>query len=320
MQNVLVITTGRADAVPLWPVVQAMRAEGIHVNTRDVGPGAPYSVVTKTVHAFDDNETAEAVVVLGDRWELLYVCADALKRGIPIIHIHGGEATAGSFDDLTRDAVSKMASLHFVAHTAYADHLNRIGECEHFVVGAPGLDNLLSMMRATKEEIDRWNQCVATWHPVTLADESVEPLIESLAKTDLNILWTQPNNDPGWQKVVETIGNEKICYMDPHEFRVQCSRSRFVIGNSSMGIIEAPAMFVPSINIGTRQDGRLRSPSVIDCENTVDAILAAIAQASVYDGPFHCPFGTPGMVSRRIARIIASRSKKGLVKKRCESL
>jgi UDP-N-acetylglucosamine 2-epimerase (non-hydrolysing)/GDP/UDP-N,N'-diacetylbacillosamine 2-epimerase (hydrolysing) len=299
-----------------------MREEGIFVDVKNIGAFRSSEVAHLASEAMLPHHQYECVVMLGDRWELLFACAEALKSGLPIIHLHGGEHTAGSFDDLTRDAVSKIASVHFVSHRAYACHLEHIGETQEIhVVGAPGLDNFVNVMcRPPKNELMELNMCVATWHPVTLADESVQPLIDALRETGMKVMWTIPNRDPGRDEIIEAVGNSNFSFPTPATFINYCMKSMFVIGNSSMGLIEAPTLGIPSINIGTRQNGRIRSKSVIDCGNTVDKIKSAIHEAKTREPAPSFEFGVPGMVSPIIARIIKQMKPGYLKAKKCESL
>lgn len=321
MRKVLVITTGRADETPLFPVVSALHQTALIVDVCCIGGVDTPAVAGYVDRAFMLNYDADCVIMLGDRWELLIACAEALKCGIPIVHIHGGENTAGSFDDLTRDAISKLACLHFVAHESYGRHLERIGESKIFVTGAPGLDNLANLPpRPTEKEVMDLNQCVATWHPVTLADEPVDPLIEALEDYWCNVIWTAPNRDPGRDKIIDRVGAHKFSYMSPQDFVRECRRSLFVIGNSSMGIIEAPAMGVPSVNIGSRQAGRILSPSVINSANTAFEIKSAMCEACDYRGPFVLQFGTPGEISKRIVNILQTIEMSNVKRRKCESL
>ncbi|MDO8877141.1 MAG: UDP-N-acetylglucosamine 2-epimerase [Pseudolabrys sp.] len=242
----------------------------------------------------------DIVVVLGDRYEIFAVAQAAMVARIPIAHIHGGELTEGAIDDAIRHAITKMAHLHFVAAEEYRKRVIQLGEAADRVwnVGAPGLDairklTLLDRAALSKElEFDVTRPFfLVTYHPVTLAaaDEGAEPLFRALETfADHVFVITGVNADTGHEGIRQQTVAFAKAYPGRVLVRASLGQLRYlsamahadaVIGNSSSGLIEAPALKVPTVNIGERQRGRLRPPSVIDVENDTNEITAAIKKA-----------------------------------------
>ena len=242
------------------------------------------------------------VVLLGDRFEILAAACAALVARIPIAHLHGGEATEGLIDEAIRHAVTKMAHLHFVAADAYRRRVVQMGEAPErvFNVGAPGLDHLANIDWLPRDELERQLAMplrnpvfLVTYHPVTLERLSpAKPMTELLAALDhfpeATIVLTHPNSDTDGRVLIAMVDE----YAKTHAPRVKSfvslgqrlylSLMRFsdvVIGNSSSGLTEAPAMKRATVNLGDRQRGRLKATSVIDCEENADAIVLAVRRA-----------------------------------------
>lgn len=241
----------------------------------------------------------DILVVLGDRFEALAIVQAALIMRIPVAHIHGGEITEGAYDNAIRHCITKMAMLHFVATEAYRWRVIQMGEMPDsvFNVGAIGLDHLLrGQLLSIKELCDslsfelRKPYFLVTYHPVTLGQEDSEVVFrELLAVLDRfpehQIVLTYPNSDNGGRAIIPML--EHFARKQPDRviaapslghkrYFSLLSRAAAVIGNSSSGIIEAPAFGVPTINIGTRQFGRLSAESVLHCKPNSEAIYNAI--------------------------------------------
>jgi UDP-N-acetylglucosamine 2-epimerase (non-hydrolysing) len=242
----------------------------------------------------------DLLLVLGDRFETLGACYAATYAKVPIAHIHGGEATYGAFDDAIRHAITKLSHLHFAAAEPYAERLRRMGEKRVWTVGAPGLDNLTDLPPRNPTKT-----FVVTYHPETLGASGAWQLREALLKfPEYEVIWTGVNNDPGATEVwgaLHGFGERKLT---PREYLLACRQAAVVIGNSSSGIIEAPALGVPSVDIGRRQEGRARGPSVFRCPQYMEAIVSAICNSLEYEGPFTNPYGGPG-ASKKIADILS---------------
>ena len=244
------------------------------------------------------DEKPDLLVVLGDRTEILGVCAAAMNARIPIAHLHGGEITEGAVDDCVRHAVSKMSYLHFPANEVYRKRIIQMGESPDrvFNVGALGVENILNVPLLSKEEMceqigvphDR-KYVVVTFHPVTLEgegiEEQVQEVIQALEKNEKYFyLITKANADAGGERVNEMLeeyasehDNVKlVASLGMVRYLSSLKYAEFALGNSSSGIIEAPVFGIPTVNIGDRQKGRMMADSVINCKTNCKAICEAI--------------------------------------------
>lgn len=249
----------------------------------------------------------EILVVLGDRYEVLAAAVAATLLNIPIAHIHGGEITAGAFDDAIRHAITKMACLHFVAAEPYRQRVIRMGEHPDLVfnVGGPGLDLADVAPPLTRAELfaklgirgpERF--LLVTLHPTTAQPDAdatnVAALLGALAEVkDRSLIFTGVNADPGYRAIDDAISAFVAARPGRAHLFTSLGSERYwaalrladaVVGNSSSGILEAPAVGVPSINIGDRQKGRLRAASIIDCPADSGAVLASLQR--IFDGRF----------------------------------
>ena len=244
----------------------------------------------------------DLLLLLGDRFEILAVAQAAFIARIPIAHLHGGEVTQGAMDDSLRHAITKLSRIHLVSTAEHGQRVRQLGEdpkCVH-VVGAPGLENLLRLIpegRATFENRTGVTfgdpAILLTYHPATAVNEPIDETVrEILAALEVfpsaSILATGSNADPGGRRISEMLnaaatsfgGRLRIYTSLGHDNYMSAMRlSDIVIGNSSSGLIEAPSFGIPTINIGRRQDGRPRAPSVIDCTTERHAIRDAIRTA-----------------------------------------
>jgi len=272
----------------------------------------------------------DILVLLGDRFEVFAAAAAALVARVPVAHLHGGELTEGAFDDAMRHAVTKLAHLHFVAAEPYRDRVIQLGEdpATVFNVGGLGVDGIRRLRLLSRAEVERRleftfgsRSLLVTFHPATLDEQDagaqMEELISALAAlNDTQILLTMPNADTGGRALMKQIHQfaagqpnvsvftslGQLCYLSCVQF------VDAVVGNSSSGLTEVPTFGKPTINIGDRQRGRIRGPSVIDCAPERDSIASAIRRA--YDPAFRAqiasgtnPYGDGG-ASRRIAEVL----------------
>lgn len=236
----------------------------------------------------------DLLVVLGDRYELLAAVPAAVAMRLPIAHIHGGESTEGVLDEQVRHAVSKMSHLHFPAAELYRRRLIAMGENPRFVwcFGAPGLESVKESKLDSQTDLEKGlgisidsSTILVTYHPDETGTSGVRALCESLDRLGLKSIFTASNADAGGEAVnraaraycrrrkgrsmfVSSLGHRRYLGL--------ARRCGAVVGNSSSGIIEIPSLGVPTVNIGNRQQGRLRSPSIIDCAPSAAAITAAI--------------------------------------------
>ena len=277
--------------------------------------------------------TPDALLVLGDRYETLAVCIAAMNARIPIFHIHGGETTEGNIDEAIRHSITKMSILHFASTEEYRKRIIQMGEQPEtvFNVGALGVENALcEKLMDTKEleeslGIDLGSRyAVGTFHPVTLenatAGNQVKELLNAIEDNEqMKYLFTAANADQEG-RVINSILNEYAMHHDnffvvnslgKKRYLSALKHAQFVIGNSSSGIIEAPAFGIPTINIGDRQKGRVAGASVIHCTPSKSDIDLAIKQAMSKE--FHKkklytdhPYGNGG-TSDKIANILKER-------------
>jgi UDP-N-acetylglucosamine 2-epimerase (non-hydrolysing)/GDP/UDP-N,N'-diacetylbacillosamine 2-epimerase (hydrolysing) len=244
----------------------------------------------------------DILVLLGDRFEILAAAEAALVACIPIAHIHGGETTEGAFDEGIRHAVSKMAQWHFVAAEPYRKRVVQMGEdpVRVFNVGAPGLDHLESLQWLSRSELEsalgislRTPLFLITYHPVTLESAGPETAMEELLAAlesfpEATLIFTHANADTGGRVLIERVHS----WVERHPQRARAFESlgqqRYlsvmreadvVIGNSSSGLTEAPALGKATVNIGDRQKGRLKATSVIDAQEQREHIRAALDTA-----------------------------------------
>lgn len=283
----------------------------------------------------------DVLVLLGDRFELLPAAAAALIAGIPVAHIHGGETTEGAFDEAIRHAITKMSHLHFVAAEPYRARVIQLGEdpARVFHVGGLGVDNVSRTERIARETLEAEldfrlgpRNLLVTFHPVTLEPgTSAAQLRELLAAlSDLretHLLFTKPNADTEGRELSRLIDEFVSAHPHARAYDALGERRYFacmsyvdgVVGNSSSGLLEAPSFGIGTVNIGTRQRGRLRAESVIDCEPTRASISAAID--TLYSPRFRerarqvrNPYGDGGATARILA-VLASHPLEGLTKK-----
>ncbi len=285
----------------------------------------------------------DIVVLLGDRYEMLAAAEAATIANIPIAHIHGGEITEGAIDDSIRHAITKMAHIHFVTAPEYRNRVLQMGENPANVheVGAPGIDNIVKKVLMSLGELEKSIEFVlgnkfflVTYHPVTVAELREENALQNLFDAldtfpEYRVLITKSNGDAGGREINRQI--EK--YAGRNKKRVYCCASlgqlrylsamKFasaVVGNSSSGILEAPVLKTPTVNIGARQKGRLRYPSVIDCGEGKQSIADAMRKAVSTE--FRCgltdmeiPYAD-GKISVRIKNILRDTPLEGLFQKR----
>lgn len=242
----------------------------------------------------------DILLVLGDRFEMHTAAVAALPFNIPVAHIHGGELTQGAIDDAFRHSMTKLSHLHFVAADEYAGRVIQMGEEPWRVVvsGAPALDNLRSAALLDRAELTSRFRLPAepyllvTFHSVTLESENTEfhvtELLEALRLAAFPVVFTGPNADTRHSVIVDAIRRfvgeyANAGFIDNFGTMEYLSAMRFaaaVVGNSSSGLIEAPSLGVPVVNIGTRQQGRIRAKNVIDSGYDRAQIVTAIRRAT----------------------------------------
>lgn len=272
----------------------------------------------------------DIVIVLGDRYEMLAAAITCFMLRYPMLHIHGGEKTFGALDDSFRHCITKLSSIHCVSTKEFADRVIQLGECPSTVhiVGAAGLDNISNLKLLTREEIQteydiklECNFVLATYHPETASgvdnEETAKNMCDALSSLkQTTVVFTSPNADAQGRKLKEYLvkrcAEEESFYFFDTLGQVGylsfLNQADLVIGNSSSGIIEAPSLLTPTVNIGERQAGRIMAESVISCLGTKQLITEALDKALSLEfkknlGSVINPYGTPG-VSRKIVDIL----------------
>ncbi|WGM32265.1 UDP-N-acetylglucosamine 2-epimerase [Brevundimonas sp. NIBR11] len=284
----------------------------------------------------------DAVLILGDRTEALAAAAAAVPLNLPILHLEGGHRTEGAVDDAIRHAITKLAALHFTAAEPYRRRLLQMGEAPErvFTVGSTGIDNLKTFGRSTPADASAVTGLdlpegflLVTFHPETLGvlspADQIGAFLGGLASVeDRVILITLPNADAGsddMRKAIAAFASER-----PDRVRVAESLGArgyiaaltacaAVVGNSSSGLMEAPAAGVPVVNVGDRQAGRLRTPGVLDCALKPGAVAEAIGRAlspgfQIMARSQPAMFGD-GQAGRRIVEILDKTNFEGLARK-----
>ena len=244
----------------------------------------------------------DLVVVLGDRTEILGAVIAAGMANIPIAHLHGGETTEGAYDEAIRHSITKFSHLHFTSTEAYRKRVIQLGEQPEMVfnVGAIGLDAVKKLKLLNKEEFEnsigfklKNRNVLITDHPVTLEKEApiqtFENILQALDElSETGLIFTHANSDKNGRVINKMITE----YVDIHKEKAVAFKSLgqlrylsalqfvdFVIGNSSSGILEVPAFYIPTINIGDRQKGRIYNESVINSNNSLEDIEKSITFA-----------------------------------------
>lgn len=238
-----------------------------------------------------DELKPDIVLVLGDRYEIFSAVATAMISRIPVAHISGGELTLGAIDDAIRHSITKMSHLHFVATQEYEDRVKQLGENPKHIYnfGEAGLDNIFDLDLLSKKEFEKSvdfklnkKNLLFTYHPTTLDStdkiiNDIDNILEVLSDLeDTNIIFTKANSDAGGRIINSKI--EEYCANNSNsKVFTSLGQLRYlsalqyvdaVVGNTSSGIVEAPSFKIGTINIGSRQEGRVRALSVIDCDTS----------------------------------------------------
>ena len=246
------------------------------------------------------SQRPDVLLVLGDRYEMFAAAAASIPYRIPLAHIHGGEITEGAMDESFRHAITKLSHLHFVSTQAHGDRVQQMGEepWRITVCGAPALDAIRDFQPMdTKTLASRIGMSLdsapllVTYHPATLADmppeRQIAEVLKSLSAWNGPIIFTGVNSDTGNLHLREAIHNfaarnpnaRCIENLGTEAYFTLMSFAAAMVGNSSSGLIEAPSFGLPVVNIGPRQQGRLRAGNVIDAPCEASAIATAIHRA-----------------------------------------
>ena len=243
----------------------------------------------------------DLLIILGDRYEMLSFAVAALFNKVIIAHIHGGELTQGSIDDTIRHTISKFSNYHFVATKPYKKRVIQLGENPKkvFLVGGLGSENVKNISYLDKKVLEKnlnikfkKNNFLITFNSFLDDKISVKVAIRNMFKAlnkfkNTNYIFTFPNSDLESNNIIKMIINFSKKNKNAYCFKslgvqryLSCMKiCNVVVGNSSSGILEAPSLKTPTINIGNRQNGRIKAKSVIDCNYSSLGIQKAIKKA-----------------------------------------
>lgn len=250
------------------------------------------------------DRSVDLLFVLGDRSEMLTATMAAVMLNRRVAHLHGGDETRGAYDDKFRNAISQLADYHLPALPAHAQRLECMGIPADRIryVGALALDAIATRRVPSDEKFEAATGLprdeafyTVLFHPETrselTATEQVETVIAALKTLKGSMLILGVNCDVGSDVVARALATfakdrpatRLVPSVEPDIFYECLNRTRCLIGNSSSGIIEAASLQCPVINIGQRQEGRVRAENVVDVPFDADAILQAISRAEDAD-------------------------------------
>ena len=254
-------------------------------------------------------EHYNAVILLGDRYETLAVAIAAGNTRTPIFHLCGGDTTEGALDEWIRHSISKISYLHFTTNEESRRRVIQLGEDPErvFNYGSTSIDNIITVADMDKKAaldsvgLGDCRYALCTYHPITMEGGSVDGFIGCLlnaikAFPNIQFIVTKSNADQGGARINDIL-DEREQEMDNlhvftslgvYRYLSLMKYAEFVLGNSSSGIIEAPAFHVPTVNIGDRQKGRLQSKSVINCSSDTESIINAIKVALSNENKIIC--------------------------------
>lgn len=272
-------------------------------------------------------ERYSGVLLLGDRYEMLAVAVAAGNTQTPIFHVGGGDTTEGAIDEWIRHSISKMSYLHFTTNEESRRRVVQLGENPDrvFNFGSTSIDNILSVADLSKVEalkgigMDECEYALCTYHPVTMEEGPIEGQIGAFlsaieAFPSLQFIVTKSNADQGGAKINSLLDGADLPNLHVYtslgirRYLSLMKHAKFVLGNSSSGIIEAPALHVATVNIGDRQRGRLQSASIVNCGSSAAAIMWGIEKALSPEHQEICqkvvnPYGN-GHAGKKIAQMI----------------
>jgi UDP-N-acetylglucosamine 2-epimerase (non-hydrolysing)/GDP/UDP-N,N'-diacetylbacillosamine 2-epimerase (hydrolysing) len=303
------LVTGMHLSPEFGSTVEAIEADGFHVAERvetllssDTPESIGKSMGLGTIGFAQvfAKDRPDILVVLGDRFEMHAAALAALPFNIPLAHIHGGEVTEGAFDNALRHSLTHLSHLHFVATEEYGLRVIRMGEepWRVTVSGAPSLDSLRTMTLLERDQLEARiglsfepPPILVTFHPVTVeyedTDWHVRELLGALETFDRPIVFTMSNADTHGRSITEQmkgfVGRHPnarlVASLGTHAYFSLMAQAAVMVGNSSSGIIEAMSFELPVVNIGTRQDGRIRAKNVVDVGYRRDELVPALRQA-----------------------------------------
>jgi len=262
--------------------------------------------LAKNVLYFSDyvkNIKPDLIFVHGDRLEALAGTIVGVFNNIFVAHIEGGEIS-GTIDDSIRHAISKLAHIHFVSNETAKQRLIQLGEQSNsiYVTGSPDIDIMLSNTLPSFNELIKHydipykNYAILIYHPVTTEiqylKKDIQTLLAALQKTDDNFVVIYPNNDPGNDIIINEYtklktSNQFVFFpsINFEYFLTLLKNAKYIIGNSSAGIMESGIYGIPAIDIGTRQKGRYHKREIHNIQTiscTENEILRAVSNIESY--------------------------------------
>jgi len=347
------IVLGAPLAEEFGRTVQEMEADGFPVDERiecllssdsDVGMAKTIGLATLGLAERLSQRRPDLMLLVADRYEILAPASVALAFRIPLAHIEGGEVSEGAIDDATRNALTKLSHLHFTPTERARRRVIAMGEEPWRVhrTGAPSLDHLRRSVLldraalAARLDFDVTDATVVVaYHPVTLADDTLfeaDALFAALQRIDAPVVFCFPNADAGGRRLAERA--KSFCdarqratlfvNLNPVVYWSLLSHCGLMVGNSSSGIMETPALKLPTVNVGMRQQGRERAPNVLDAPADGDAITMAIERARSASfreslSGMENPYGD-GDAAPRIVRVLAEVELDRLLMKKATSV
>ncbi len=305
--RVELVVTGTHLSDKYGKTVKEIESDGIRIDRRieitvdsgsetDISRNQADALVKFT--ALFSSERYSAVLLLGDRYEILAVAIAAGNTRTPVFHLCGGDTTEGALDEWIRHSVTKISYLHFVTNEESRKRVIQLGEdpSRVFNYGSTSIDNILSLADMDKAEalrsvgLEPCRYALCTYHPVTMESGNVDEQLEQLlgavrAFPEILFIATKSNADQGGARINELLDAAELdnlhvfTSLGAHRYLSLMKHAEFVLGNSSSGIIETPAFHIPTVNIGDRQRGRLQSGSIINCDCSTAEIVQAIKTA-----------------------------------------
>lgn len=281
---------------------------------------------------------ADILILLGDRFETLIAAISATLVKLPIAHIHGGDISEGAYDESFRHSITKMSHMHFPATEESGKIIEQLGEKKENIhnVGSIAVDNIFKYKKRDLKDISKdFNFdfsnpfCLVTYHSCTLGEDpyiGISEILSALKKLkNINYVFTYPNPDNGGQVIINEISKFVTNHPSTSVFIKNFGQlnyfsilnsSLFVLGNSSSGIIEAPYLKTPAINVGKRQSGRVKPNTVINVDINEVSITGGIKKALSQDKNLipDLLYGNGGS-SSKIIDILEKTSKPKIIKK-----
>ena len=280
-----------------------------------------------------DNLKPDVVVVRGDRYEVLSAAAASSYLNIPVAHIEGGDVT-GTIDESVRHSITKLSHIHFPTNKISKERVIRMGEDSKYVfdVGASDIEFVAKNNFKVSEKLINYLGVgdiididkpflIVMQHPVTSEvgknRKHIEQTLQAVHELKIPTIWFWPNVDAGTDEISKGIRSFRedenpqhmrfLKYLPPEQFIGLLKKSACLVGNSSAGIKECSYLGVPVVNIGTRQNGRMRAKNVVDVEYNKSAIKQAIkkqlAHGSYKKSEIYYKEGTSKKIAQALAKV-----------------